>query len=105
MRLAHTPYHSLTINERNTLNARRTLLDHLGKRFREKAIEKAHIVETGLSYQSRFEINKFFIIQSLNIYSNLIIIASTFKSWGPAVRKKQTIDDTVGLSDSEGISR
>ena len=52
MRLAHTPYHSLTINERNTLNARRTLLDHLGKRFREKAIEKAHIVETGLNYQS-----------------------------------------------------
>lgn len=51
MRLAHTPYHSLTINERNTLNARRTLLDHLGKRFREKALERAHLTETGLDYR------------------------------------------------------
>lgn len=54
MRLAHTPYHSLTINERNTLNARRTLLDHLGKRYREKALEKAHINETGLDYHGKY---------------------------------------------------
>lgn len=53
MRLAHTPYHSLTINERNTLNARRNLLDHIGKRFREKALEKIHIIKTGLTYQSK----------------------------------------------------
>ena len=49
-RLALTPYHSLTINERNTHNARRELLNHLGRRFREKALERAHILDTGLEY-------------------------------------------------------
>lgn len=49
-RLAHTPYHSLTINERNTHNARKNLLDHLGNRFREKSLEKAHLLANGLDY-------------------------------------------------------
>lgn len=95
MRLAHTPYHSLTINERNTLNARRNLLDHIGKRFREKALEKIHIIKTGLTYQSKWDILKKNNI--CNIF-NLYLKASTFKAWGPAVRRKYNED---GLSDSE----
>ena len=49
-RIAHTPYHSLSINERIAHNARLELLEHLGKRFREKALERAHLAEIGLSY-------------------------------------------------------
>ena len=46
-RLAHTPYHSLTINERSTLNARKSLLNFIGSRFRDKSLENAHLLATG----------------------------------------------------------
>ena len=56
-KIAHTPYHSLTINERNTHNARKRLLDHLGFRYREKALERAHLLQSGLSiYRKLFSI-------------------------------------------------
>ena len=47
-RLAHTPYHSLTINERNTYNARKNLLNHFGNKCREKALERAHLLRSGI---------------------------------------------------------
>jgi hypothetical protein len=46
-RLAHTPYHSLTINERNCHNARKDLLDHLSSKFRDKALDRDHLLKTG----------------------------------------------------------
>ncbi len=46
-RLAHTPYHSLTINERNAHNARRDLLNHLSFKYREKALERDYLIKTG----------------------------------------------------------
>ncbi len=39
VRIAHTPYHSLTHSERDTYNSRKELLNHLGKRYREKLAE------------------------------------------------------------------
>lgn len=53
-RLAHTPYHSLTINERDAHNARKNLLNHLAFRYREKALERANLVGSGLEYLSNF---------------------------------------------------
>jgi hypothetical protein len=49
-RLAHTPYHSLTINEREAHNARKNLLNHLSVRFREKALERAQLAQAGIDY-------------------------------------------------------
>lgn len=49
-RLAHTPYHSLSISEREAHNARKNLLSHLSARFREKALERAHLSQTGIDY-------------------------------------------------------
>ncbi|CAH1780583.1 unnamed protein product [Owenia fusiformis] len=39
-RIAHMPYHALTYAERDTYNARRALLDHVGTIMRGAAIEK-----------------------------------------------------------------
>ena len=39
-RIAHMPYHALTPAERETFNARRRLLAHLGDIIRQKATEK-----------------------------------------------------------------
>ncbi|XP_069831644.1 ankyrin repeat and MYND domain-containing protein 1 isoform X2 [Dendropsophus ebraccatus] len=39
-RIAHTPYHALLPEERDTYNARRQLLEHLGKLTQEAAIAK-----------------------------------------------------------------
>jgi hypothetical protein len=39
-RIAHMPYHALTQAERETFNARRKLLAHIGDILREKAVEK-----------------------------------------------------------------
>ena len=52
-RLAHTPYHSLTISERNAHNARKSLLTHLAYRYREKALEKARLISSGLDYSGK----------------------------------------------------
>lgn len=38
-RLSQTPYHSLTHAEREVFNSRKELLNHMGKRYREKMIE------------------------------------------------------------------
>jgi ankyrin repeat protein len=46
-RLAHTPYHSLTISERNCHNARKDLLDHLSSKYRERALDRDHTLKTG----------------------------------------------------------
>ena len=46
-RLAHTPYHSLTINERNAHNARKDLLNHLSNKFRERALMRDQILKSG----------------------------------------------------------
>ena len=39
-RIAHMPYHALTHAERETFNARRQLLSHLGYIMRSKAVER-----------------------------------------------------------------
>ena len=39
-RIAHMPYHALTHAERETFNARRQLLAHLGDILRGKAVER-----------------------------------------------------------------
>ena len=39
-RIAHMPYHALTHSERETFNARRALLAHLGDTMRMKAVER-----------------------------------------------------------------
>ena len=39
-RIAHMPYHALTHAERETFNARRKLLAHLGDILRTKAVER-----------------------------------------------------------------
>ncbi|XP_056420536.1 ankyrin repeat and MYND domain-containing protein 1 isoform X2 [Hyla sarda] len=39
-RIAHTPYHALLPEERDTFNARKQLLEHLGKLTREAALAK-----------------------------------------------------------------
>ena len=39
VRLSQTPYHSLTHAEREVFNSRKELLNHMGKRYREKMIE------------------------------------------------------------------
>jgi hypothetical protein len=39
VRLAQTPYHSLTHTEREVFNSRKELLNHMGKRYREKMVE------------------------------------------------------------------
>ncbi|XP_044147309.1 ankyrin repeat and MYND domain-containing protein 1 [Bufo gargarizans] len=41
-RIAHTPYHALLPEERDTYNARKQLLEHLGKLTREAALAKEH---------------------------------------------------------------
>lgn len=53
-RVAHTPYHSLTVEERETHNARKNLLNHLSKRFRESVDERARLSQKGLNiYRKR----------------------------------------------------
>ena len=39
-RIAHMPYHALTHTERDTYNARRRLLGHLGDILRQKAVDR-----------------------------------------------------------------
>jgi hypothetical protein len=39
-RIAHMPYHALTHAERDTYNARKRLLEHLGDILRTKAVER-----------------------------------------------------------------
>ncbi len=39
-RIAHMPYHALTHAERETFNARRKLLGHMGDILRNKAVER-----------------------------------------------------------------
>ena len=39
-RIAHMPYHALTYTERETYNARRKLLAHLGDILRTKAVDR-----------------------------------------------------------------
>jgi len=56
VKLAQTPYHSLSINERNIHNARRELLEHLGKRFREKAAERSSFIESGIDFNCKIRI-------------------------------------------------
>ena len=58
IKLAQTPYHSLSITERNVHNARRELLDHLGRRFREKAVERTSLFESGIDFNGKFGIEK-----------------------------------------------
>ncbi|CAF0708033.1 unnamed protein product [Brachionus calyciflorus] len=74
-RLAHTPYHSLTINERNAHNARKNLLSHLAYRYREKALERARVTISGMDYTN-----------------------SNRRSWGTAIRTKKS-DDMMTESD------
>ena len=45
-RLAHTPYHSLTMNEREAHNARKNLLEHLSHKYREKAMQRDYALRT-----------------------------------------------------------
>ena len=52
-KLAQTPYHSLSVIERNIHNARRELLEHLGRRFREKATEKSNLIESGIDFNCK----------------------------------------------------
>lgn len=56
-RIAHTPYHSLTINERNTYNARRDLLNHLSFKYREKAMERDALLKVGANLNRKTSIN------------------------------------------------
>jgi hypothetical protein len=46
-RIAHMPYHALTASERETYNARRKLLAHMGDILRSKAVdrEKRRLIE------------------------------------------------------------
>ena len=53
VKLAQTPYHSLSIAERATHNARKELLEHLGRRFREKAMERTSLFESGIDFNSK----------------------------------------------------
>ena len=39
IRIAQTPYHSLTHAEREVYNSRKELLNHMGKRYREKMLD------------------------------------------------------------------
>jgi ankyrin repeat and MYND domain-containing protein 1 len=43
-RIAHTPYHSLNVDERSTYNARKQLLAHLAKRLWQQATEKDQLL-------------------------------------------------------------
>ena len=65
-RIAHTPYHSLTHSERDTFNARRELLSHLGKRFREKMIE--HLTKVSNKYHNLKEKPCMFIMNEMSLF-------------------------------------
>ena len=49
-KIAHTPYHALTICERECYNARREMLDHLGDLLRTQVLKKEmELIEKQLS--------------------------------------------------------
>ena len=100
MRIAHTPYHSLTHDERDTHNARKDLLSHLSIRFREKAVERQRLSESGHDYSSK--ISRLFFDQSIAFNSLFVSSGLKKKSWGPAIRRSRTED---ALSDSESIAK
>jgi hypothetical protein len=101
-KLAQTPYHSLSITERSIHNARKELLEHLGRKFREKAVERTVLIDSGVDYSKKN------IILNINAKISFILKfltkkqGSFKKSWGPATRRR--FDDTP-LSETDAVSR
>ena len=96
-RIAHTPYHSLTVEERETYNARKNLLAHLSKRFREKVDERESLMQKGLSIYGMY-----LVTFSLSLYPIFTVVVISFtganrKQWGLPIRLKRNDD----LTDSE----
>lgn len=60
-KIAHTPYHALTVTERECYNARREMLDHLGDLLRTQVLKKEkELIEKQLEEAERQAEGKLF---------------------------------------------